>query len=239
MNVAVTAAKECSSSFFPPALRLVLVFVVCRPSLPLSPSSLSHALFDCCICFCHHCHRGCHPNSTPCCCQAAAAAVLPPSCHRRQAAAAAVPPPSCHRRRSAIAKLLQLPCRQSCRHHAATHSAAHAAMLPTPHCPQATMPSSSYHHSRRHHRHRHCRCAVARPQPPTPPHCRCHQAAATKLLQPPPLPCQAGAAALPLAPPGTPPPPSPPTLTLSNVGVYSRGNRQQEGAAVVNQFVEN
>ena len=80
MNVAVTAAKECSSSFFPPALRLVLVVVVCRPLPPLSSSSLSRALFDCCVCFCHCCHCGCRPNLSPHRRQAAAAAILQPSC---------------------------------------------------------------------------------------------------------------------------------------------------------------
>jgi hypothetical protein len=126
MKVPVTAAKECSSSFFPPALCLVLVVVVCCPLPPLSSSSLSHALFDCCVCFCHRCHCGsCHPNLTP---------------HRRQAAAAAMLPPSC---RHAVAKLLQPPCHQTCcRHcrrrrrcrHAATHSATHASTLLPPRC---------------------------------------------------------------------------------------------------------
>jgi hypothetical protein len=117
MNIAVTAAKECCSSFFPPALRLVLVVVVCHPSLPLSSSSLSCALFDCCVCFCHCCHRGCCPNLTPRC---------------RQAATAAVSLPRCRRHRHPVAKLPQLPCRQNCRRcrHAATHGAAHAAVLP-------------------------------------------------------------------------------------------------------------
>jgi hypothetical protein len=121
MNVAVTAAKECSSSFSPPALRLVLIVVVCRPLPPLSSSSLSCALFDCCVCFCHCCCCGCCPNLTP---------------HRRQAVTAAVLPPSCRRRCHAVAKLPQLPCHQSCRSHrqAATHGAAHASALLPPHC---------------------------------------------------------------------------------------------------------
>lgn len=48
----------CSSSFSPPALPLV---VVCRPPPPLSSSSLSYALFDCCVCFIfrRRCRRGC------------------------------------------------------------------------------------------------------------------------------------------------------------------------------------
>jgi hypothetical protein len=45
MNVAVTAAKECSSSFFPPALRLVLVVIICHPSLQSHrPPSPMHCL---------------------------------------------------------------------------------------------------------------------------------------------------------------------------------------------------
>ena len=80
MNVPVTAAEECSHSFFSPALRLVFPVVVCCPLSPLSSSSLSRALFDCCVCFCHRCHCGCRPNLTPHRRQAAAAAVLQPSC---------------------------------------------------------------------------------------------------------------------------------------------------------------
>ena len=105
MNVPVTVAKECSYSFFSPALHLVFIVVVCCPLSPLSSSSLSRALFDCCVCFCHCCHCGCRPNLTPRRRQAAAAAVPPklllppPRCHPRCrphcCAAAAATPPSC------------------------------------------------------------------------------------------------------------------------------------------------
>ncbi len=80
MNVPVITAEECSHSFFSPALRLVFIVVVCCPLSPLSSSSLSRALFDCCVCFCHRSHCGCCPNLTPHRHQAAAAALLQPSC---------------------------------------------------------------------------------------------------------------------------------------------------------------
>ena len=74
-------SRHCSRRVFPLLLLpSIAPCLRCRLLSPLSSSSLSRALFDCCVCFCHRCHCGCRPNLTPHRRQAAAAAVLQPSC---------------------------------------------------------------------------------------------------------------------------------------------------------------